>query len=509
MLRRLPLELRLWLFAVLLALPFVGRSYFVDDHYQLLMARGILDHPARPYDFRADDDGPGNAGWERGHFPRMVNPPLHHYLLAAWLKLSGDPSLGPSTENPAGGGRIWIVRLGMAAFSALSVPLMCLLARRCLVPPGPAGMLAAVTPAFWLSSYGLLLDSTMLPFFLGALVAWIEGLKRERPLLLVAAGVLMGAAILTKYTAGFVVVLAALYWLVEGGAGGRRRVGPLFFLLIPAGMLAGWSAWNVAAYGAPHFTESSKRVLQSFHWVHGLTFLSFFGGVLLFPLESWRWAGRRGRVFSGSAALAAGLFAVFLASPAGGFSVAQGTLLAFLAAGAALFFVRILSIKPDPRVRTDLFLILWLLLGTAQMIYVMQWVAARYYLTLLPPALLLTLRAWSRELPHGPIAYSRRVSAWAAGMFLFTAGLGYADWAQARTGRLIVEDVARDGLKGRGLFYGGDSFTGSWLGYAGWRAFFPTTVLRPGDVVLLPSVVMPRWWFSAARGGLRPVKEYV
>ena len=146
--KRLPLEARLFLFAWLLALPFVGRAYFVDDHYHLLMSRGILDHPTRPYDFLADDDGAGNAGWERGGFPRMVNPPLHHYVMAAWLWATGDPSLGPSPEHPSGGGHIWLVRAGMAAVAALSVPLLAFLARRCLVPPGPAAALAMSLTAF-------------------------------------------------------------------------------------------------------------------------------------------------------------------------------------------------------------------------------------------------------------------------------------------------------------------------------------------------------------------------
>ena len=508
---RLSLEFRLWLFAFLLALPFVGRSYFVDDHYQLLMARGILDHPSRPYDFLADDDGISNAGWERGGFPRMVNPPLHHYLMAVLLKLSGDPSLGPAPDHPSGGGRIWVVRLGMAAFAALAVPLLGLLARRCLVPPGPAGFLAAVTPAFWLSSYSLLIDSTMLTFFLGALVAWIEGIKRDRALLLALAGALMGAAILTKYTGGFVVLLAGIYWYLERGPDGRRRPAALWALLLPAAVLAGWTGWNVLTYGASHFLESSRRVVQAFSWTHVLTFLTFFGGVFLFPLGSWIGIGRRGHAWVGAAAVWAALFTIFLASSAGGFSAGQAALVAFLSTGGALFFLRILSVKPDPRVPTDAFLLAWLVLGAAQMIFVMPWVAARYYLTILPPSLLLLLRIWRREQPHEPRALSRRAGFGAAGMLLFTAALGVADFRQAAVGRAIVRDAARDGwaAPGRRLFYGGDSFTGSLLGYAGWKALFPTTELETGDLVLHQEVVMPRWWFSLFRGRIELVKEYV
>ncbi len=506
--KRLPLSWAAFLGALALALPFLGRAYFVDDHYHLLMARGLLEHPARPYDFRADDDGVDNPGWERGRPPRMVNPPVHHYLMAALLKASGDPALGPSPENPTGGRRIWLVRLGMAAFAALSLPLLGFLSRRCLVPPGPAVLLAALTPAYWLSSYGLLIDSTLLTFFLAALVAWIEGLKRGRPALLALSGFLMGLTILTKYTGAFVVPLAALYWFLEGDERGARRPGPLFFLLIPAAILGGWSLWNVATYGAPHLTESSKRVMQAFAWSHVLIFLTFFSGVLLFPLASWGWAWRRG---SGPAVTAAAaVFALFLASPWGGFSYFQGTLFSFLAVGGALYFAQVLSDGLDRRVKTDLFLVAWLLLGAAQMIYVMQWVAARYYLTILPPAVLLSLRAWSRAAPDAPRAASRRAAAWAAGMFLFTAGLAYADWAQSETSRQVALDAARDGVdaRARRCFYLGDSFSSSHLRYAGWRPAFQDTKILPGDLLMHQEVVMPRWWFRVAAPKTRVVKVY-
>jgi hypothetical protein len=502
--------LKVWLFALALALPFLGRAYFVDDHYHLLMARGILDNPGRPYDFRADDDGVDNPGWERGKPPRMVNPPVHHYLMAALLKLSGDPSLGPSPEDPGGGRRVWLVRLGMAAFAALSIPLLGLLARRCLVPPGPAAALAAVTPAFWLSSYALLIDATLLTFFLGALVAWIEGLKRRRPALLALSGALMGLTLLTKYTGAFVAPLAGLYWLLEGDADGRRRPSALFYLFLPAAALAGWSLWNIHTYGAPHLTESSKRVMQTFSWTHVLIFLTFFSGVFLFPLSSWGWLWRRGKRPATLATAGAAVFAVFLASPLGGFSLVQGALFSFLFLGGALFFVQVSADGVDRGVRSDLFLAAWLVVGTFQMIYVMQWVAARYYLTILPPAVLLAMRAWSRAAPYARREAPRRAAAWAAGMFLFTAGLAYADWAQAETSRRIAQDAARDGIdaRARRCFYLGDSFSSSHLRYAGWRPAFEDTKLQAGDLLLRQEVVMPRWWFRASAVSTRPVKIY-
>src|SRR5689334_4914518 len=72
------------------SLPFIHRAYFVDDYYFVTMAKGIIESPWRPYDFKSDDAGIGNRGWDRGQPPRMVNPPLFHYFLAAVITLFGD-----------------------------------------------------------------------------------------------------------------------------------------------------------------------------------------------------------------------------------------------------------------------------------------------------------------------------------------------------------------------------------------------------------------------------------
>src|SRR5947209_4020398 len=98
------------LLAVLLlsiSLPFIGRAYFVDDYYHITMAEWIAHHPLRPYDFIANDEGPNNKGWERGHPPRMVNPPLFHYLMAAVIRTWGDES--------------WKLRMVAIVFSVFSL----------------------------------------------------------------------------------------------------------------------------------------------------------------------------------------------------------------------------------------------------------------------------------------------------------------------------------------------------------------------------------------------------
>src|SRR4051812_11596563 len=80
------------IFPLLLALPFLRRAYFVDDSYFVEIASWLKDNPTRPYDFRADDAGLQNKGWEDNGFVRMVNPLAHQYYLALLMKV------GASTE---------------------------------------------------------------------------------------------------------------------------------------------------------------------------------------------------------------------------------------------------------------------------------------------------------------------------------------------------------------------------------------------------------------------------
>ena len=455
------------------------------------MARGLIDHPLRPYDFTADDAGPGHRGWERGQPPRMVNPPLHHYALALFLKVTG--------------GRLWAVRLLSLLFSAGAAVLIYLLARRFVVPPGPAAAFSILSPAFWISSYGLLIDSTLLFFFLAGLWAWTEGLARRSAVWLAGAGGLMGLAILTKYTGGYVGALALLYWWMAGPRP-RWRLAPLF-LVLPAVVLGAWSLWNIATYGAPHLTESSKRVMQTFAWSHVLVFLCFFTGSLGVPFF---WIPRDRRAVWGTAVAGIVLAAVMRL---GGFTLFQSMFMAFLSMWAAGFLGTVFVGAFRSRFPADRFLALWLLVGAAQMVYVMQWVAARYYLTILPPVVFLWLREARARRPHTPEALSRALARAGAALFILSGLLAVADWAQARTGRLIAEDIrhaAPSPPSGR-KFILWDSFrAGDLLKTDGWQPAFPETEFRPGDLLLRPEVIMPPWWLAQRRPALaaRAVFDY-
>lgn len=478
---------------LVLGAPFVGRAFFVDDNYQMLMARGTLEHPLRPYDFKADDNGLANSGWDPGQPPRMVNPPLHHYILGFFSYLVGDRLAG-----------VRALSLLLAGGSAIFIYL---LAARLAVAPLGATVLAVLTPAFWLSSYSLLIDSTLLFFFLGALWTWIEGLRRRSTAWLAVSGLLMGLTLMAKYTGVLLFPVAALYAWTDRDHG--RRWKPLLTFLIPLGIFGVWSGWNVATYGAVHFTESAKRVVQTFSWGHGLIFLTFLSGVFLLPLATWVGLGNHRRAGTVGLSAAAAL-AIFLMSPWGGFGVGASLLMALLAVGGLLFLWETVALLKDSKYPSDLFLVGWVWLGSVQMIFVMQWVAARYYLTLLVPVVFLTVRMGQRRWALAPAKFARAQGAAAGFLFLFSAGLAVGDYLQAQAQRDVARDVQRDRLldTGRRGVYLGDAFTSSYLKTVGWEPGFSTTDFSPGTLVLKPEVVMPPWWFRSKSLSLRPIKQY-
>src|SRR5207248_629970 len=117
----------LTLLMLVISLPFVRRAYFVDDFYFVTMAKGILQHPARPYDFLSDDAGIANVAWERGKAPRMVNPPLFHYFLAGVMAVWGDA--------------VWKLRTASLVFPLISLYAVYFLGKRFVKKPLSAACL--------------------------------------------------------------------------------------------------------------------------------------------------------------------------------------------------------------------------------------------------------------------------------------------------------------------------------------------------------------------------------
>jgi hypothetical protein len=526
------------LLVLLTTVPFLKRAYFVDDFYFVTIARGILQHPLRPYDFRSDDAGIQTIGWERGQLPRMVNPLLFHYYLAAVIKLFGDAS--------------WKLRASTLLFSLVSVWSAYFLGKRFVSHPLAAASLLAITPAYWLTSYSLLIDSGLIAFFLFSLLLFFDGLDQRSVRKILWAGLFMGLTMLVKYVGALVIVLAFLWQLLEKS---RRtwRPGYLCYFIAGAVMLL-WGAWNIATYGQMHFLAALPRGFHStshaglvllglfvvgFSWptekfakkipvdllvlgaaavwltmglAHSaslqgwvesfyldkiLVLGSFIGGCTAFLWIAPALLARlRSRAFLELIAVTVLLFVAFH-SRVGGYSLGESLMLGFFIAAAAAFLILANSYLLTGYRPERIFLFGWIMIGIIELITVMPWTAGRYLLIILPPL------CWAFQL----IVESLSPKVW-QGAWLLTAltglSLAYSDYTQANTIKQLAHVLAAhseeleklSNHKEHHWYYLADTFDGSqpYLMPLGWENVFPFQTFQPGDLFLKSHYRKSSWW---------------
>jgi 4-amino-4-deoxy-L-arabinose transferase-like glycosyltransferase len=458
--------------------PFVNRAFFVDDHYFYTIAKHLTVDPLHPYDFRADDEFPQTLGWERGHPPRMVNPLLFHYYLAGVMRVWGEAT--------------WKLRTSTLPFSVLAVCSMYFLGFRFTSRPLYAAVLLAITPAYWLTSYSLLIDSAMIGFFLAALWTFVAGLERRHSGLIVLSGVLMGATMLTKYSGGLILPLAVL-WQVRQ-ASDRRWFPGYLACAIALVILGAWNLWTVQLYGAPHLLASAARGVKAgepflFYLYKALTVGSFLGGGSLFLLASPLLLGQRSRIAIGAlSVLLVGLIGVF-SSAVGGFSLSLSVQLAFWITTCASFF-GLLMVEGWPSDSSRRFLYVWLFIGMAELVIVMPWTAGRYLLVILPPVVWLFDQMCAESFSTRGRAIILIMTAIGA----YT--LARADRAQANVIEVLAQHLIEKDCSKVGCYYLGDTFSAypAYLDGHGWRAAFPNQTYHSGDIIVVAHYRQSSWW---------------
>jgi 4-amino-4-deoxy-L-arabinose transferase-like glycosyltransferase len=535
-------------------LPFVRRAYFVDDFYFVTMAKGILQHPARPYDFVSDDAGIANVAWERGQQPRMVNPPLFHYFLAAVIKVWGDAP--------------WKLRTASLLFSLISLYAMYFLGKRFTQRPFAVASLLAITPAFWLTSYSLLIDNALLAFFLASLLCFIEGHEQRKPGLFILSGVLMAATLLTKYT-GVLIIPVILVWHVLNRD--RCTIGGTFTVLgVSAALFLGWGVWNIQTYGQMHVLATMTR---GFHTAAPIGLLSLILGVSGCVVR-WCFRSRPGKgvalILIASSALLAifacthqtslvgwlqtvyldkiiavssflggcsvflffapvllgkgsasawaglGMTAILLficfASKYGGFDRSQSAQLTFFILSAIAFLICVASATSPASDRNQLFLLSWLFLGVLELILVMPWTAARYLLLVLPPVCWLFEMLVERTGPRLIWNVAWGTTALLGGM------LAYVDYAQANvivplSQVLEMQEPLFQDLAPRPphhWFYLADTFDGSqpYVLKLGWQNVFPFQEFPSGSLFLRSYYRKSSWWTIPKPERFQPVMAW-
>ncbi len=548
----------LLLLALVLAttLPFIHRAYFVDDYYHMLMAKGLLSHPLRPYDFKSDDAGIGNVGWERGQRPRMVNPPLFHFCMAGAMLFVGDA--------------VWKLRAFSLIFSLVALACTYFLGKRIVRRPLAATVLMALTPAYWLTSYSLLIDSGLIAFFMLALLLFVRAQEKKSLVEALVSGFLMGLTILVKYFGVLIVPLAFVWQVLDPDR--RRWEGGYTAYIVCAVVQLCWGIWNILTYGQTHFFATLPRGFHSSSWM-GIGTLLLMGGMLV-SRRQLTWGTKRissgwlfsmllaillvgsltahssisawvqslyldkifvlGSFLSGctgflllapfwlvtrdaKSLVIIGVFCalLFLAfhSRSGGFDGSQSALMSGLIGATAAFIVLVsqrATISSDP---VDRFLMIWLGLGLLELIGIMPWTAGRYLLLIIPCLVWLFFRWMEQERKSGTELVALLCT------LILGLSMAYADYAQANTiiklaGFLSSNAPRFELLAPQPLhhwYYQADTFDGSqpYIIPLGWQNVLPDQTFQPGDLFLRSRYRKSGWWTVREERTLRPVTAFV
>jgi len=468
------------------ALPFVHRAYFVDDYYFVTMAKGILQNPWRPYDFKSDDAGIANVAWERGHQPRMVNPPLFHYGLAGLIAVVGDTP--------------WKLRAASLLFSLGALFSMYFLGKRFVRDPLLPAILMAFCPAYWLTSYSLLIDSALVAFLIVSLLAFFIGHEKRSLGWIFLSGFLMGLTMLVKYFGVIVVVLAFVWQMLDT----KRRAWRLGYAAFAVFLLVQslWGAWNVVTYGQSHFLAALPRGMGSPSFVawaqKSLVLSSFIGGAVFFVMVSPAMLWRLSKKWLIGLAGICGFLYLLFSSRAGGFDSLSSLLLSLFIGGTIAFLVVISRVIEPARSTNGLFLTLWVWIGIAELVVVMPWTAGRYLLCILPAL------CWVFALAIEELKWPKLWNFTLGMTALMGLSLAHADYVQANTIVSLAERLRGTAGQFQAIspkpehhwYYLADTFDGSqpYMVPLGWENVLPHQKLNKGDLFLRAYYRKSSYW---------------
>ena len=242
-----------------LLLPFSNRAFFIDDLYHFTVAEHILKAPLRPYDFTGEEITGKMKGWEKGQIPWLLNPPLMHYFLALSIKIFGD--------------NLTLIRISFIIFPIISAISVYFLAKEFTDYALLTTLLTIFTPAFMVTSMGLLIDSVLLTFYLLTITLFIIGHNKNNITLLILSAFCMGLTMLIKYT-GISVIFIIIFWIIYKSREIKNWKLYLIYFLIPILLFLMWSIWNLVTYGGIHIIECLKHELinSDVLWVKFINF---------------------------------------------------------------------------------------------------------------------------------------------------------------------------------------------------------------------------------------------
>ena len=281
------------LIAALATLPFLDKAFHIDDVLYLRVAEQILRTPWDPYgeSERAVVLWDSENGRPASLYRTDFNPPLWKYVLAGAIYAFGLQE--------------WKLHLVSAVTVAIAAMGLWAVGRQLTTRPLWCVAMILWSP-FFLPGQNLMLEVPVLAFSAWATYFQIRSFETRSVWDALVAGLLVGLAICTKYSAGLLIPVFVLGSLLY------RRAGSLRFLVTAIAVLGAWTVHNFVIYGEAHLTSHGVMFKPNEWPSRALLVLRLIGAVsVLWPIYVsclWRrgGAGRIGLVccLGASAALA-------------------------------------------------------------------------------------------------------------------------------------------------------------------------------------------------------------
>jgi hypothetical protein len=214
--------------AAILTLANAFKAVVVDDTAYLFFARHLAKDPSHPYDFKLFwyyEPQPANE---------ILMPPVLPYWLAAGIALFGE--------------KLFLLKLWLFPIAwTLTVSLASLLRKFAKGNHDLALIVLVLSPAI-LPQFNFMLDIPAVAFGLAAVALFVRSCDRKHWLGMIAAGLLAGLAMQTKYTQLVVPVVFAAYGISQ-----RKWLAPLIAIAAAVALFVGWEAFVQARCGQSHF----------------------------------------------------------------------------------------------------------------------------------------------------------------------------------------------------------------------------------------------------------------
>ena len=454
------------------------KAVHIDDTVHLEIAKHIRSNPLHPMS--------GELFWglktaEPIH--ELNQPHLLMYLFAATIAIFGTSEIA--------------LHCVAALFSLAAIVFFYLIAREVEVEqPLLLSSLFCCGPVF-VPSQNLMTDVPMTALWLASIWCLLRAAKQDRfSKELLAAGILIGFACLTKYTAIVLIPLAACFWIIRG------QTRKIWVVAIPIAMLTVWSLFNYLDYGGFHILERNVSAItlqpRLLSWIICLGAICPFS-IIALPMMLATAKRRLATLVTVGVALLYGqrhLMQYMDATPPT--SVLR---ILFFVNGIVLIAAVTMAIIQRIRVSRNVvadekypkgvgsvhagLLCLWFT-GTAIFVVLFApFIAVRHFLIIVPPILLLlgaTLhfeKRWHR----------RAAGVGAAATVALGISLGAADWSYADVYRQQASVI-------RKLVPANNSGTIWYIGHWGWQWYAERNGLRgydakssnllPGDYLVIP-----------------------